>query len=127
MLKDPTKIYLETRATSSISVATPHQLIDILFEALLESLAKAKGAMQRGEVKEKAEAVKKSLDIIVRLQASLDFDKGGAIAVQLDELYTFCTNKLALANALNNTENIDDVYKAIAEIRRGWADIKGVT
>jgi flagellar protein FliS len=125
MYKDPTKIYRETRATSSVSGASPHQLVEILFDACQEKLAEAKGAMQRGDVKSKAEAIKKAVDIIVGLQASLNFDKGGAIAVQLDDLYTFCTNRLALANALNDSGKIDEVYRVIAEIKLGWMQIKG--
>ena len=82
--------------------------------------------MQRGDTKGKAEAIKKALDIIVRLQATLDFEKGGQIATRLDDLYTFCTNRLALANAINDATMIDEVYRVIAEIKVGWAQIDGV-
>ena len=81
--------------------------------------------MERRETKKKAEAIKKAIDIIVRLQASLDFDKGGKIAIQLDDLYTFCTNRLALANAVNDMSMIDEVYKVINEIKSAWRGLEG--
>ena len=84
-------------------------------------MAIAKGGIQRKDIKAKAEAIKKAMEIIVRLQAVLDFDKGGQIAVQLDDLYTFCTNRLALANALNDADKIDEVYRVIADIKQGWS------
>ena len=127
MYTDPTKAYTDTRASSSVSGASPHKLIALLFEACQEKLSVAKGAMQRGETKNKAEAIKKSLDIIVRLQAALDFDKGGQIATKLDDLYTFCTNHLALANVMNDVSKIDEVYRVIAEIKAGWLEIQGIT
>jgi len=125
MLTDPTKIYRDTRATSSVACASPHQLIEILLDACLEKLAESKGAMLRGEVRMKAESLKRAIDIIVNLQASLDFEQGGSIAVQLDDLYTFCTNRLALANAQNDASKLDEVYRVIAEIRSGWSELKG--
>ena len=127
MLTDPTKIYRDTRATSSVPGASPHQLIEILLDATLEKIAETKGAMLRRDIKTKAESLKRAIDIIVHLQASLDFEKGGSIAVQLDDLYTFCTNRLALANAQNDVSKLDEVYRVVAEIKLGWSDIKGAT
>jgi flagellar protein FliS len=125
MFINPKQAYLDTRATSSVAGASPHKLISLLFDACQEKLAIAKGCMERREIKEKAEAIKKAIDIIVRLQASLDFDQGGKIAIQLDDLYTFCTNRLALANAVNDISMIDEVYKVIAEIKSGWRELEG--
>jgi len=127
MFKDPTAAYVSTRATSSITDASPHKLIALLFDACQENLAIAKGAIERKEVKKKADAIKKALDIIVRLQGSLDFEKGGDVATKLDDLYTFCTNRLALANALNDSSKVDEVFKVIAELKLGWSQIEGTS
>ena len=127
MFKDPTAAYVSTRATSSITDASPHKLIALLFDACQENLAIAKGAIERKEVKKKAEAIKKALDIIVRLLGSLDFEKGGDVATKLDDLYTFCTNRLALANALNDSSKVDEVFKVIAELKLGWSQIEGTS
>jgi len=123
MYTDPKAAYLSTRASSSVHDASPHKLIALLFDSCQENLAIAKGAIDRKEIKKKAEAIKKAMDIVVRLQASLDFEKGEQIAIRLDDLYTFCTNRLAMANALNDTTMIDEVYRVIAEIKAGWVSI----
>lgn len=126
MYTDPKSAYLSTRATSSVHDASPHKLIALLFDACQENLAIAKGAIERKEIKKKADAIKKAMDIVVRLQGSLDFEKGGQIATKLDDLYTFCTNRLALANAVNDTTMIDEVFRIIAEIKAGWSEIDGM-
>jgi flagellar protein FliS len=123
MYTDARKAYRDTHAASSISEASPHKLVALLFDACHENLATAKGAMTRGETKRKAESLKKAMEIIVQLQAVLDFEKGGVIATRLDDLYTFCTNRLALANAINDTAMVDEVYKVIAELKLGWVEI----
>lgn len=125
MYTDPKSAYLETRATSSVHGASPHKLIALLLEACQENLAVAKGAVDRKDVKQKAVAIKKAIDIVVQLQAALDHEKGGQVALNLDDLYTFCINRLALANALNDTKMIDEVFRVIAEIKLGWSQIKG--
>lgn len=125
MYIDPKAAYLQTRATSSVHDASPHKLISLLFDACQESLAVAKGGIERKEIKTKANAIKKAMDIIVRLQASLDFERGGDVAERLDNLYTICTNKLALGNAANDVTQIDDVFRIIAELKLGWAQIEG--
>jgi flagellar protein FliS len=123
MYTDPKAAYLSTRASSSVHDASPHKLISLLFDSCQENLAIAKGAIDRKEIKKKAEAIKKAMDIVVRLQASLDFEKGEQIAIRLDDLYTFCTNRLAMANAMNDATMIDEVYRVIAEIKAGWVSI----
>lgn len=125
MYTDPKAAYLSTRATSSVHDASPHKLIALLFDACQENLAIAKGAIARKEVKKKADAIKKAIDIVVRLQASLDFEKGGTVATRLDDLYTFCTNRLAMANVMNDSSMIDEVYRVIAELKQGWSEIAG--
>ena len=125
MYSDPKAAYLSTRATSSVHDASPHKLIALLFDACQENLAIAKGAIERKEIKKKADAIKKAIDIVVRLQASLDFEKGGQVATRLDDLYTFCTNRLAMANVMNDSSMIDEVYRVIAEIKQGWSEISG--
>jgi flagellar protein FliS len=126
MYTDPKAAYLTTRATSSVYDASPHKLIALLFDALHENLAVAKGGIERKEIKQKAEAIKKAMDILVRLQASLDFEKGGQVATKLDDLYTFCTNHLALANVTNDAGKIDEVYRVISEVKQGWAQISEI-
>ena len=126
MYTDPKKAYLSTKANTSVHDASPHRLIALMLDACLENLAVAKGAMARSDVPGKARAIKKSLDCIVNLQACLDYEKGGDIAPKLDDLYNFCNNRLALANASNDASMIDQVYIVMAEIKAGWAQIEVV-
>jgi flagellar protein FliS len=125
MYTNPKTAYLTTRATSSVHDASPHKLIALLFDAALENLAIVKGSMQRKEIKQKVDGIRKVIEIVNELQGSLDLDKGGQVASNLDDLYTFCTNRLALANATNDVEKIDEVFRVIAELQQGWSEIAG--
>ncbi|NCF76798.1 MAG: hypothetical protein GWP45_06335 [Proteobacteria bacterium] len=60
------------------------------------------------------------------MQAILDFERGGPIAISLDDLYTKCTRQLSLANALNDLEALEDVSVAVHEIKAAWVQIGNV-
>ena len=46
--------YRQVGAHSGVENASPHALIQMLFEGLFQSLNAARGAMERGEIEEKA-------------------------------------------------------------------------
>ena len=123
MYTDPKRAYLTTRVTTSIHDASPHKLITLLLDACHENLAISKGAIDRNDVKLKVTTIRKAIDIIVNLQACLDFEQGGEIAKRLDLLYTYCTNRLAIANASSDSHIIGEVMTVIAEIKSGWLEI----
>ncbi len=96
---------------------------ELLLEAykrMIENLKLAKSAMEEGNVKLKAEILSKVTSAIAVLQASLDFEKGGEIAENLNKLYDFCMLELVKANARNETERIDNVIDIISTILDGF-------
>src|SRR2546427_1998255 len=52
--------YAQVGVQSSVDGASPHQLIQLLFDALEKALNAAKGAMQRGDIGEKGVQIGKA-------------------------------------------------------------------
>ena len=70
--------YRSVAIETSVSAADPHELVSLLFEALLQSLVAAKAAVQSGDVQSKGRAIGKSVRIIEEgLKAGLDDERGG--------------------------------------------------
>jgi flagellar protein FliS len=103
--------------------ATPHQLIVMLFDGALERIAVAKGAMQRKDVQEKGQKIGRAIAIIDGLRASLDKEKGGEIAKNLDDLYDYMQRRLFEANSTDNPGFLDEVTDLIKEIKSAWDSI----
>ena len=61
--------------------------------------------------------------IVVGLQGSLDFNKGGDLARNLDELYSYITRRLLLANAQNDAQALEEIHGLMSEIRQAWRDV----
>ena len=76
--------YRQVGAHSGVENASPHALIQMLFEGLFQSLNAARGAMERGEIEEKGRHLGKAVRILQEgLAAGLDLDKGGELAGNL--------------------------------------------
>ena len=72
----------------------------------------------------KSKSFSKSLTAIYILQSSLDFDKGGEIATNLFDLYTFCKNGIMKGFTTKNSKLIYDSIPPIEEILDGWRQIR---
>ncbi|MCB1671531.1 MAG: flagellar export chaperone FliS [Gammaproteobacteria bacterium] len=110
------KIEVETRVSSS----NPHSLVTMLFDGLLEKLARATGAIARGNVAEKGQALSASIKIVDGLRASLDYEKGGEIAANLGAMYDYIERRLLEANTQSSSEIVAEVASLIKQIKSGW-------
>lgn len=105
-------------------VASPHKLVLMLFEAAVKSVAKARMAMQKNQIKVKCDAIDRAIAIIQDgLQLSLDKKSGGEIAQNLDTLYGYMCIQLALANANNDMTKLDEVGRMLLDFKKSWEQI----
>ncbi len=118
--------YKRASVESSVEMADPHQLVNLLFEALLRKIGSAKLFLQAGNVPAKCDAIGKAIQIIEEgLKAPLDLTNGGTIAANLDALYEYCVSRLVMANARNDVAALDEVASLIEPVASGWKQIEG--
>jgi flagellar protein FliS len=112
--------YRQVGVQSGISDASPHRLVQMLMEGAIDRINTAKGNMARNEFTEKGRHISSAISIIDGLRSSLDKEKGGEIAQNLDALYDYMNRRLLEANVSNNVEMLDEVNGLMSEIKRGW-------
>ncbi|MBT8147033.1 MAG: flagellar export chaperone FliS [Gammaproteobacteria bacterium] len=110
------KVGVETRVSSS----DPHSLVAMLFDGLLEKLARASGAITRGNVSEKGEALGAGIKIIDGLRASLDYEKGGEIASNLGAMYDYMERRLLEASTKSDAAIVAEVVSLVKQVKDGW-------
>lgn len=115
--------YKQMGTNVAAQTADPHQLIQMLLDGAIERINRAKYFMSQNDVANKGEQIGKAISIIDGLKVSLDMEKGGEIATNLEALYDYMQRQLLLANLNNKIENLDEVASLIGEIRSGWAQI----
>ena len=124
MNRSAANAYRQVGVQSVVDGASPHLLIQMLFDALETSLNAAKGAMQRGEIEEKGRQIGKAVRILEEgLKASLNHEQGGEVAQNLVSLYDYCITQITLANLRNEISLLDAAQTVIAPVAQGWREM----
>jgi flagellar protein FliS len=103
--------------------ASPHRLIQMLMEGGLTRLAQARGAIERGQLAQKGELISKTIAIIGGLRDSLNLERGGEIAANLDALYEYMMSRLFEANRTSDVALVDEVSGLLRNVKTGWDGI----
>ena len=99
------------------------ELIQMLFDGLMESMLNAKGHIEVGAIEEKNKSLARAGRIAIGLQTALDLEKGGDLARNLFELYGYVTRRLVFVNAYNDLGALDEILSLITEISQAWREV----
>ncbi len=116
--------YKRVGVETSVEGASPHQLVRLLFDALLQSLTTAKAALNRGDIEVKGREIGKSVRILQEgLIASLNQVEGGEVSVNLRGVYGYSVRALTVANLKNDEGKLSEVIGLIETIADAWKQI----
>lgn len=116
--------YSQVQVTTGVDGASPHRLVQMLFEGLMESMAKARGAIRAGNIEAKGEAICRAVRIVEEgLKAGLNVGEGGQLAQDLRDLYAYVVVRLTYANLYSDEAAVAECVKLIDPIARAWSDI----
>lgn len=117
--------YQRINVETAVHTMDQHQIVSLLLDGVLGSLASARGALARGDIPAKCAAVSKALKIIEEgLRTGLDTVDGGELASNLEALYDYATLRLILANSRNDDSIFQEVQRLIEPIAQSWKAIK---
>lgn len=106
--------------TSGVTDVSPVKSVAILYDKVIEALQTAIHNIEEGNVHGRWEANKKACDIIVNLSACLDYNHGGEIAENLEQLYRFMLIRLMDVDMKNDPKAAREVIKLLQPLRRSW-------
>lgn len=112
--------YKNIAVQTATESGSPHRLVQMLFAGAIEKIVVAKGHLDRGEIPQKGQNISWALSIIESLRSSLDTEKGGEIAVNLDALYGYMIRRLLESNMANDGMGLDEVVSLLREIKAAW-------
>ncbi len=112
--------YHQVAVESGVDSASPHTLIKMLFEGAIARLHNAVTCMENQQIERRSELISSALSIIGGLQSSLDLEKGGALAENLDGLYDYMQRQLFRATVDNDASLIAEVAGLLETLKEGW-------
>jgi flagellar secretion chaperone FliS len=122
-MNNPLQHYQKMKADQAVSGADPHRLIVMLMQGVIEKVAAAKGYLQQGNRAEKAQQISWAISILDGLRMSLDKEKGGEIAGNLDDLYGYMEEQLLKANVNDDARILEEVSSLMKTVLSGWMEI----
>ena len=123
-LRSIASLYQTVKVDTGVSSASPHRLVEMLFEEFLASCARARGAMQKREVAVKGQAIGRAARIIEEgLRAGLNMEAGGQLAQDLNELYRYVTLRLTHANLQSDDAAVAECIALIQPLHDAWRAI----
>lgn len=111
-----TDVYQRT----DVETADKGRLIVLIYDHCIKHCNVAREAMRENDIGRKAQAILKVQEGLTELVVSLDMEKGGEIARNLNRLYDFYNRHLVEANLQNKEKNIADVQSMMESLREAW-------
>lgn len=115
--------YQQTNAATAVMDASPHQLTQLLLKAAMDKLSVAVGAVERNDIQLRVASIARAIDIVMELKSTLDVEKGGDVAAELDRLYQFVLDQLLDANLQSDPSKLQAAREIIGTIHEAWVQI----
>ena len=101
-----------------------HGLVQLLFNELLVAIEETSISIELDDLAARSASSSKALSILYVLNSSLDFEKGGEVAISLEQLYGWSRRQLIEAIKENSRERLANIRTSIADIADAWASIR---
>jgi flagellar secretion chaperone FliS len=98
----------------------PAKLIHLLYEHALKHLYCAAEGIDEQNPQKRGESLGKAIAFISELNASLDLEKGGEVAVFLRGLYEAILVELSKVSVTNDVETIKQTCRYLTTLKESW-------
>jgi flagellar protein FliS len=115
--------YQDLSLSSRIEAAGPHALVAILYEELIGALDVVRAACERQQAAAMQRATARGASILVALEASLDPERGGDLALRLAGIYKTMQGELGQAVRARDAERIAALRNGVADLLKAWVQI----
>ncbi len=113
--------YAKTMINSSTS---PLDLVIMLYDAAIESLNRTVLCIEKRDLVAKNKCISKVIAIVEELLSSLDIERGGQVAMNLQSIYVYILKEITIANAQNDIQRIMHIEFILKELRSAWRQIR---
>jgi len=109
---------------SAILTATPERLVVMLYDGANRFLLQGAAAMRAGDLAQMNDKLRRAEAIVTELRQTLDMS-AGAVATNLESIYSFCQRLLLEARLKRDPAKIEDAAKLLRELRDAWDQVAG--
>ena len=115
--------YQNAYKKASVNTLDQTKLIIMLYDGAIKNASFAVEHMKSGQIEKVHDCLIKTKNIVTELMATLNMDRGGEIANNLQSLYSYMFSQLIEANMNKKTEPVVVVIDLLKELRAAWTQI----
>ncbi len=115
--------YQNAYKKASVNTLDQTKLIIMLYDGAIKNATFAVEHMKSGQIEKVHDCLIKTKNIVTELMATLNMDRGGDIANNLQSLYSYMFSQLIEANMNKKTEPVVVVIDLLKELRAAWTQI----
>lgn len=106
-----------------VDTTDPLKLVVMLYEGAISSLKLAIDYIEKKEYEAKYKQLNKAQNIIFELMSSLDHERGGEVASNLNSLYTFMVTRIIEANSTLDTGLLQEIIGLLDNLNSAWKEL----
>ncbi|MFL0809589.1 MAG: flagellar export chaperone FliS [Agarilytica sp.] len=116
-------VYKSVELESKVASASPHELVQMLFDALLLQLQRGVICIENEDQEQLHICIQKSVDILTELHASLSTEVDTELPYNLANLYEYMQRQLLRARISDPKQYILEVIALVEPIASAWKGI----
>lgn len=120
MMFDARTAYHQGAASGS----SPIGLVVLLYEQAAKDLREALKALRAGNIERRTFEINHALLVVGQLQGTLDMDRGGDIAVNLDRFYNQVRSRLLQAQIQASAAILEEQMNLLLSLRETWQEVE---
>ncbi|MBT3347933.1 MAG: flagellar export chaperone FliS [Thiotrichales bacterium] len=121
--ENPIGYKTEEELISDVSQATPHRLVQMLYQGALKRIIIAKDAIDNNDYETRDKTIDRIISIIKSLDESLNYKDGGEIAKGLHLVYHQSILLLLEAQQYNTSSLLEEPFEILAQMNDSWNNI----
>lgn len=109
---------------AAVEGASPVRLVILLYEQTQEDLRQALDAQRRGDIEARTGSINHAILVIGYLQASLDKERGGRVAVNLERFYDQVRSGLVDAQFRQSATALEQQIALLMQVHEAWCEVE---
>lgn len=107
---------------TSVQSASREKILLMLYEGAIRFIKQAIIAVEKKDIAGRGLNIGRAFDIVAELSNTLNFELGGELAKDLEQLYMFVNSQLTKANVANDKKPLEDALKIMEKLYSGWVE-----
>ena len=104
----------------AVQTSSPTKLVVMLYEGAIRFLRQSVTAIQSKDLDQKRQSIDRAVAVIQHLQSTLDRDRGGVVAADLDRLYVYITSLVMEGSTKLQVGPFEEAIKLLSTLLSGW-------